>query len=111
MPLEPASNVLDDATHVELDGEILNLKSTSYLLELSALQLCDLALLLGTITSWSSGCIDPKYKYTQDAMGLIQENEDLRVALAEAFKAKSFKSIRNLSTNPTSPTIFVLTRA
>ena len=100
MPLEPVFNALDNATHVELDGKILNLRSTQRLQKLPVLQLSDYALLLVAIASRSNGCIDQKYTDTEEAVVLIQENEDLQVALSEAIKVKSFRSIRNLSTNP-----------
>jgi hypothetical protein len=66
----------------------------------ACLQLSDCALLLVAIASRSNGCIDQKYTDIEEAMVLIQENEDLQVTLADTFKAKSFRSIRNLSTNP-----------
>jgi hypothetical protein len=97
MPLEFVVDALDDATHVELDVKILNLKSTQRLQKLSDLRLDDYTRLLVAIASRSNGCIDQKYTDVDEAEDLIQENEDLQIVLAEALKAKSFRSIRNLS--------------
>ena len=105
MPLEFVVNALDDATHVELDVKMLNLKLTQRLRKLPVLQLSDCALLL--VASRSNGCIDQKYTDIDEAEDLMQESEDLQIALAEALEAKSFRSIRNLSTNPASPIIYI----
>lgn len=108
MPLEFAFNTLDNATHTELDSQILNSKLTRRLQKFEILQPSDCMALLVVIASRSNGCIDPKYTDIEEAMELIHQNEDLQVALAEAFKAKSFRTIRNLSTNSTLPTIVLL---
>jgi hypothetical protein len=107
MPLEFVVNTLDDATHVELDLEMLNLKLTQRLQKLPVLQPSDCALLLVAIASRSNGCIDKKFTDYGEAEDLMQESEDLQIALAEALDAKSFRSIRNLSTNPASPIIYI----
>ena len=107
MPLEFVVNTLDDATHVELDVKMLNLKLTQRLQKLPVLQLSDCARLLVVIAARSNGCIDQKYTDTDEAEDLMQESEDLQIALAKALNAKSFRSIRNLSTNPPSPIIYI----
>jgi hypothetical protein len=107
MPLEFVVNTLDDATHVELDLEMLNLKLTQRLQKLPVLQPSDCALLLVAIASRSNGCIDKKFTDYGEAEDLMQESKDLQIALAEALDAKSFRGIRNLSTNPASPIIYI----
>jgi hypothetical protein len=86
------------------------LKLTQRLQKLSVLQLSDCSLLLVAIASRLNGCIDQKYTDTDEVEDLMQESQDLRIALAEALKAKSFRSIRNLSMNPVSPIIYIFNR-
>ena len=107
MPLEFVVNTLDDATHVELDVKILNLKLTQRLQKLPVLQLSDCTRLLVAIASRLNGYIDQNYTDTDEAEDIMQESEYLQIALAKALGAKSLRSIRNLSTNPASPIIYI----
>ena len=53
--------------------------------------------LLTIIVSKSEGYLDPKYEKTLDATALIEGHPELIGRLEEAWKARSFKDIRNLS--------------
>ena len=92
MPLETAVNVLDDATHTRLDKELLGK------LQVRGLPpgMWGAYTLLNFISSNSEGCVDPKYEGTA-AMTLVEGNPDLEAELWQAWEAKSFKHIRNLS--------------
>ena len=99
MPLETAVNVLDDATHARLDKAIL----AEFQGQELPSGIWGAYTLLNFIASNSEGCIDPKYEGTV-AMPLVKGNPDLQKELLDAWEAKSFKCIRNLSMCATSIT-------
>ena len=78
MPLESVANVLDEATHTELDGKILNSNLTRRLQKLEVLQPSDCMALLVAIALKSNGCIDSRYADIDAADELIQRNKDWR---------------------------------
>jgi hypothetical protein len=93
MPLEVVPNVLDDATHQELDKKVL--VEADY--DPSILPLA--AVLLSAIVNHSEGTLDQKYIYHTDGMTLLQEQAELWEKLKVAWKDRSFKPIRNLGTS------------
>ena len=95
MPLETVANVLDDATHTRLDKALL----AEFHVRGLGPGIWGAYTLLNFIALNSEGCVDPKYEGTP-AMALVEGNPDLRTELSEAWEAKSFKRIRNLSNSP-----------
>ena len=95
MPLETAANVLDDATHTRLDKALL----AEFHVRGLPPGIWGAYNLLNFIALNSEGCVDAKYE-GPPAMALVEGNLDLRTELLEAWEAKSFKRIRNLSNSP-----------
>jgi hypothetical protein len=93
--METAANVLDDATHSNLDKAVLAKFPNS----VQPTGISGACLLLIFITLNSEGCIDPKYGGAVD-VSFLEENPDLQAELWKAWEAKSFKHIRNLSKSP-----------
>ena len=86
--LESVPNDLDDATHKALDDEVLT--------EIVGGN-PSMAILLVAIVARSNQQLDQKYSAFGVVKNLIADNVELEDMLAEAWKSKSFKAIRNLS--------------
>ena len=100
--LDTVSNELDDTTHARLDKDVLDVAGrapSEAVLNVSSGEVADLVLtsLLTIIISKSEGHLDPQYEETPDAKALIEEHPELKGKLKEAWKAGTFKEIRNLS--------------
>ena len=86
------TNDLDDDAHRHQDElvlDILDFYDSGYLG--ATIQL------LTTIVSSSEGKLDPKFKEVAEVKALFQEHPELVKKLEEAWAARSFKEIRNLS--------------
>jgi hypothetical protein len=92
MSLDLVTNDLDDATHVQLDNQVLAIADDEPSIPSRA------ASLLATIVWTSKGLLDPNYENTPGARALVNECPDLVDKLRDAWARKSFKEIRNLST-------------
>lgn len=90
--LESVPDDLDDTTHARLDEAVFRVADDEPSIPSLA------AFLLATIVSTSEGKLDPQYEKTPKAKVLIDEHPELMDKLKEAWLAKSFKEIRNLST-------------
>src|SRR5277367_4172438 len=90
-PLELVPNDLDDATHARLDKVVFMVADD----EPSMLSLA--AFLLVTIVSTSEGLLDAKYEKTPAAVVLLQEHPALKEKLMQAWTARTFRDIRNMS--------------
>jgi hypothetical protein len=93
MPLEVVPNVLDDATHQELDKKVLGE------VDFDPSTISRATFLLSTIVKHSEGTLDQKYSDIADGMTLLREQSELWEILKVAWKDRSFKLIRNLSTS------------
>jgi len=56
-----------------------------------------LSLLLHVIVAYSNGKLNPKYETNAAAVTLLAEHPELRIELMQAWGARSFRNIRNLS--------------
>jgi len=97
MPLETVPDLLDDATHNELDIQVQkdtedDLGDESDLGSWVNAQYC---MLLNAIIARSKD-MDKKYLDMAEAKNLIKTKEELRPMLASAWKHKSYREIRNL---------------
>ena len=92
MPLETTVDILDDATHDRLDKKVIASIGeggpTPGIFGAWHLFLC--------IAVNSEGCIDLK-STEHTAMALLEQHPDLQTEVWQAWEAKSFKHIRNLS--------------
>jgi hypothetical protein len=86
--LESVPDDFDDTTHQRMDHDVLDLLSDGSFIPF---------LLLATIASNSDDRLDSKYKDTANAKALIEKHPQLRGMLQDAWEAKSFKDLRNLS--------------
>jgi hypothetical protein len=84
--LEIVANDLDDATHKALDEEVLTEVGGNP----------SMATLLTLIVQNSNQQLDSKYGALKVAKTLIADNLELKDMLTKAWKAQSFKEIRNL---------------
>jgi hypothetical protein len=91
MSLEFVPNNIDDATHACWNKTVLELAN-----EEPSSPSCA-AYLLATIVSVSEGLLDPKYSQNPAALRLLKAHPDLTDKLREAWAAKSFREIWNLS--------------
>lgn len=97
IPLESLPNILDDDTHKYLDEKVLNhftplFESFTTLKELEAI------LLLMGIISESQNRLNPDYETILPAKALLENHPELVDKLRGAWRERSFKEIRNLST-------------
>jgi len=92
MPLETVANYIDDATHADLDRQVLKTaRSDPSLHE-------DLAAFLLMMILVTTRELDPKYMQSPlDAVALLKEHPQLTTKLHDSWTIKSFKGIRNLS--------------
>ena len=95
MPLETVPDLLDDATHNELDRAVEKAVEDGLgdVSELSSNFQC--RILLNAIIEHSKD-MDRKYLGMEEARNLINAKEELRPILASAWRRKSFREIRNL---------------
>ena len=91
--LEEAPNDLDDAAHRLQDELVLDFfcSLTEPSTPLAA------TLLLPVIVSFSEGKLDPKFKKISEVKALLQDHPELMEKLEDAWKARTFRDIRNLS--------------
>ena len=89
--LKAVPNDLDDDTHARLDKSVL--ETADY----DPSTLPTAGFLLVTIVANSEGKLDPKYENTRNAKALLEEHPGLMGKLKEAWAARSFREIRNLS--------------
>jgi len=92
IPLGPVMSDLDDAAHARLDEQVLKVADDEPVV------LSMIASLLATIVDHAKGQLDQKYASTTNSRALLEEHPDLRDKLVVAWKARSFKDIRNLGT-------------
>jgi hypothetical protein len=85
-------NDIDDDTHARLDQIVLQAVGRKPSSALS------LAILLLVIVSKSEGRLDPTFKDLDNAEAFLQQYPNLTPELRVAWKAKSFREIRSLST-------------
>jgi hypothetical protein len=90
MTLEVVPNLLTDATHARLDGEVIRVTEDPPWCSILPI------MLLATIVSTSEGLLNPKYGNNPNASALLHDQPDLVEKLRLAWKDKSFKEIRNL---------------
>jgi hypothetical protein len=90
MTLEVVQDDFDDATHASMDDAVLNVVE-------EPVNLSRATFLLATIVWSSHGRLDAKYTEPPAAMVLLQEHPALRKKLTEAWAARTFRQIRNLS--------------
>ena len=102
MPLETTVNMLHDATHARLDREVIEDFQEQ---GLTPGTLGASLLLLQSIAANSEGCVDPKYGWGTVAKAILKDHPDLQTELWQAWEAKSFQRIRNLSIFDTSITL------
>jgi hypothetical protein len=88
---------LDHATHARLDQQVLKVADDEPVV------LSRAAFLLAMIVETAKGHLDQKYGLLPNAMALPEEHADLRDKLVAAWKARSFKDIRNLGTRMPHP--------
>jgi hypothetical protein len=86
--LESVPNDLNDATHKALDDEVLTEVGGGN---------PSMAVLLVVIVAHSNQQLDQKYSAFEVVKNLIADNVQLKDMLADAWKSKSFKAIRNIS--------------
>jgi len=91
-PLEHVEDDIDDQDHARMDKQVLENADEE------PVNLSRATFLLATIVSTSDGRLDPKYKETPAARALLKQHPELEEKLKEAWKERSFKEIRNLST-------------
>jgi hypothetical protein len=92
-PLETAY-LCDDATHIHLDKLVFNSNISRY--EPSILPMA--AQLLAHIVSNSDGMLKQDYKETETTIPFLEKYPILVEKIREAWKKKTFREIRNLST-------------
>jgi len=88
--LEIVADDRDEATHLSMDQTVLlDIGGDPHEQRLSVL--------LHTIVANSNGKLNPKYEMKTAAVALLAEHPELRIELMQAWGARSFKNIRNLS--------------
>jgi len=103
--MESVPNDLESSIHAKRDNEILAD------LEREPGVLPDLVFLLCTIVQGSEDILDNKYSRIKNATELVRDHTDLASLLENAWKERSFSTIRNLSTyyeHYNHPCIFML---
>src|SRR5277367_6804201 len=98
-PLKLVPNDLDNAAHARLDQEAFKVANSSSLSRpLPANEPIFAALsLLAIIVSTSEGLLDAKYQQTSAAVALFGEHPELKEKLMQAWMARTFRDIRNMS--------------
>lgn len=91
-PLATVPNDMDDATHAELDKEVFE----SF--EVRPRNRNGWKLLLAQLAESSSGQIDSKYGTLSNAQDILEKQPGLLDMLEKSYDDRSFKNIRNLST-------------
>jgi len=87
---EIVADDLDKATHSSMDQTVLRYIGGDPNEQ-------DLSFLLQFIVANSNGKLNPKYAMKTAANTLLSEHPELRIELMQAWGARSFKNIRNLS--------------